>query len=249
MKSNLQLYDTSTELLVQRYRHGIHLVKPSATSQSSSESSISSFYNLPLTVYFTDREDRLLKVNSASVEILGAQSEQEVYRKTAAHFTSKKLGLQVLKNNNAVMNSGKMKTIEERGVRADNFLVEAFTFKFPWYFEDQIIGLFGCSIRMDPLSRGGFSDALFQLIQTGLLIPGNVLPSPLKISKFKDAPLSEREKEVLSLLVRGKTAREIADWICLSKRTIEHCIERIKLKTHCASKSELIEKFIEKLIR
>jgi DNA-binding CsgD family transcriptional regulator len=43
----------------------------------------------------------------------------------------------------------------------------------------------------------------------------------------------------------GKTAKEIADIIGRSKRTVEHHLEKIKLKTGSSSKSELIEKIID----
>ncbi len=240
-------FDTSRELLVERYRQGIRLVRPHPHAQRVYLHSISSIYHLPLTAYFVDRESRLLNVNSASVEILGAQSEREVFQKTAGHFTSKELGLQVLENNNAVINSASMKTIEETGTRSDNFLVQAFSFKFPWYFEDKIIGLFGCSIKLDANSWGGFSYTLFQLMQTGLLTPGNVLPRPLEISACSDVYLSRREKEVLYHLAYGRKIQTIADALKLSKRTIETYMERIKKKLNLPHREDLIAFYWDEL--
>lgn len=54
--------------------------------------------------------------------------------------------------------------------------------------------------------------------------------------------LTPREDEVIQLLLKGYSARMIASEIQLSKRTVEHHIERIKEKLVCYSKAELIQK-------
>lgn len=53
--------------------------------------------------------------------------------------------------------------------------------------------------------------------------------------------LTKREEQVLSLLVRGKTAKEIAIRLYVSQRTIEHHIENLKIKFKASNKSQLIE--------
>jgi len=57
-----------------------------------------------------------------------------------------------------------------------------------------------------------------------------------------DAVLSVREIEVIKLLLEGYSAAKIAPQIYLSRRTVEHHIERIKDKLGCGSKAELIQK-------
>jgi DNA-binding CsgD family transcriptional regulator len=58
-----------------------------------------------------------------------------------------------------------------------------------------------------------------------------------------DNELSQREIDVVRRLLKGCSASQIAKEIYLSKRTVEHHIERIKMKLSCFSKSELITKF------
>lgn len=60
-------------------------------------------------------------------------------------------------------------------------------------------------------------------------------------NKFK---LTERECECLFLLIRGKTAKEIATLLTLSSRTIESYLENIKNKMNCRNKSEVLVKAI-----
>lgn len=53
--------------------------------------------------------------------------------------------------------------------------------------------------------------------------------------------LTKRELECLFFLLRGKTAAQIANFLFLSKRTVENHIVNIKQKLNCTKKSELIE--------
>lgn len=53
--------------------------------------------------------------------------------------------------------------------------------------------------------------------------------------------LSEREREVLASCVAGNTASQIADQLLLSRRTVEHYLDKIKEKLDLPSKKELIQ--------
>lgn len=54
--------------------------------------------------------------------------------------------------------------------------------------------------------------------------------------------LSDRELECLFFILRGKSAKQIGEYIRLSKRTVESYIENVKNKFGCHNKSELILK-------
>ncbi len=56
--------------------------------------------------------------------------------------------------------------------------------------------------------------------------------------------LTKQEINCLFLLVRGKSAKEIANHLFLSIRTIEKHLEKIRLKLKCNSRSEVIDKAI-----
>jgi DNA-binding CsgD family transcriptional regulator len=60
--------------------------------------------------------------------------------------------------------------------------------------------------------------------------------------RFDEYNLSSRESEIIFHLIRGRSAKEIAAVTNLSSRTIEKHLDRIKVKMHCYSKSQLIEK-------
>lgn len=54
--------------------------------------------------------------------------------------------------------------------------------------------------------------------------------------------LSKRESECLHHLMKGKTAKQIAEKLSLSSRTIEHYLDNLKIKFNVLSKYELIMK-------
>lgn len=105
----------------------------------------------------------------------------------------------------------------------------------------------GYSLRVDTNSLNNFSHALAQLMSTGLLHSlDNSSQSLLANIQMNDVYLSKREMDVMKELVRGKTARKIAELLSISKRTVEMHISNIKFKNNCSSKSELIDKFFDK---
>lgn len=50
---------------------------------------------------------------------------------------------------------------------------------------------------------------------------------------------TKRERDVIKVFLKGKTAREIAEDLSLSHRTVQHYLENIKNKLCCETKSEM----------
>lgn len=76
-----------------------------------------------------------------------------------------------------------------------------------------------------------------------LLVVASGMINSLKAQPIYNSKLSSRELDVLSYLSRGKTAKEIGMQLAISRRTVEHHIENIKIKTNCNSKAELISMY------
>ena len=66
-----------------------------------------------------------------------------------------------------------------------------------------------------------------------------------QIQSFQDLRISPRELQCLELLSHGKTAKEIAQNIQISPRTVESYLANVKAKTNCNYKSELVEFFFK----
>lgn len=72
------------------------------------------------------------------------------------------------------------------------------------------------------------------------------LPQYYTIARpYGEYHLNKRETESLFYLIRGYTAKEIAQRLGLSAKTIEYHIEQLKNKLNCSKKSELVEKSID----
>lgn len=75
--------------------------------------------------------------------------------------------------------------------------------------------------------------------------PGEyLLTTDVTVPCNSDIYLTVRENECLFLLLHGGTAKQIAQTLHLSRRTVETYIDNIKIKFDCNSKSELISKAI-----
>lgn len=59
---------------------------------------------------------------------------------------------------------------------------------------------------------------------------------------YMDVKLPPRKSECLFFLLRGKTAKSIAQILGISSRTVESHIDKIKYRLKCSNKSQLIEK-------
>ena len=111
----------------------------------------------------------------------------------------------------------------------------------------QLLGIFGVSILTGNGARAPLANTLASVIQTRLLgPPSEPNVAPLAGLQDKKIHYSKQETDILFHLVRGKTAKEIGKLLGLSHRTIEHRLEKIKIKAAVSSKSELIEKMFDK---
>ncbi len=66
------------------------------------------------------------------------------------------------------------------------------------------------------------------------------------VNDLKKYGLTDREIEVLKLISRGYTSKEIAEQLCLSKKTIDYYRSNIKAKLNLSKKSEIIHFLKEK---
>lgn len=95
---------------------------------------------------------------------------------------------------------------------------------------------------------------VFSRVKLKSSIPGKLFGESLNIKspqyytiggQYGDYHLSRRETDTLFYVIRGYTAKEIAQKLGLSPKTIEYHIEQLKNKLNCNKKSELVEKSID----
>lgn len=88
---------------------------------------------------------------------------------------------------------------------------------------------------------------LIEFFLNGSALKEKPLPQAQTVQPLlKSMGLTERERECLFYLARGKTLRETANIMDLSKRTVEFYIQNIKKTQGISRRSELIECFLDK---
>lgn len=242
-------FDTYGDLVIQRFHQGIQLVSPDKVGLFQKAITIDSMINMPFHVYFMDTQSVVQKLNERTAISFNLVSTTDAIGITVRDVAKKKSAERSLMVDRAVVSSNTMLIKDELYTRLDGVSFPMLSIKFPWYnIQHQLIGIFGFSIMIDKKWGCSLGDSMTMLMQTGLLqlppMQNQLLPGLV----CDDMYFTQRQKDILQQIVKGKTAREAAIILGLSRRTVESHIENMKLKTHSSSKSELIEKVIDKYL-
>jgi len=232
-------FDTHEELVIQPYRGGVRLVKP-GPSEHGPNNSLASLNQLPIGICFVDKEQLVKGGNDTIAQMVNAVSIQDMMDTTSDDYWTADFSNRIKSHVRKVIASKSMIIVEETGEGIDGaHTLQGMSFKYPWYHRDTVIGMFNYTLPIDPSSLESFALTLTQIMTTGLLGPNPYIPS----NPHPEIELTQRENEVLKLLLKGHTAKSMARILTLSYRTIEHYIKNIRLKANCASKIELIQKY------
>jgi DNA-binding CsgD family transcriptional regulator len=241
----------NNELIIQSHQQGITLANPdSSWPPSHQRASVGHILSLPLNMYFMDHNSVMQRMNDATAETNGYLSPQDAIGKSIRNVASRESARLILENDRAIIRSRNFQVLPEYLTRLDDVELTALSIKFPWYQGDAVVGILGCSILLDEDGAPSLTQALTMLIQAGLLSPAikTTVTSGKRCPQFAGVIFDQRDTDILYLLVRGKTAKNIARQLQLSHRTVEHRLEVIKHKLVVSSKSELIEKIIDQFI-
>ncbi len=234
-------FELNNDLIIQRHHTGIRLIKPS--NDCDINNSIGAFNDLDASVYFVDAESTILQVNPGGAELNGLLNITDMNGKNVTHFLKKDFSGRVFEHDQAVLASGKTRVFEESGSRQDEGNIHSVAVRFPWFHDNKIIGIFGICASVASHSLSGFAASMEKLI-TSSLISSNDLQPKKKLPQLHAGKTyySKRELEVIDLMIMGKSTKEIANILFLSKRTVEHHIENIKFKAGCSTRYQLIHK-------
>jgi DNA-binding CsgD family transcriptional regulator len=242
--------DTSHELVLQRYGNGVKLLRPECThTDVATHYNVAHMLDMPFNVYFLNAESSVINLNEHSATSCGFSSTKDAIGRTVREVAKKIAAESTIKHDRIVMQSNTMIVQDEPYQRAaDNVIRSSIAIKFPWYNSDnKIIGIFGCSIVLQPNDKYSPADALAALAQTGLLIPTG-LSENKQTSSSQSPPtihLTRREKDVLQQLSLGKSTKAIAQRLEISPKTVEEYLKNLKLKTGVYSRDALVEKVMQ----
>ncbi|KTD11917.1 LuxR family transcriptional regulator [Legionella gratiana] len=243
-------YDLHQEKLIQPHQNGIKLCKPNEIVDDSM--TIKDIFNMPLNVYFTNHESKILSLNDSTAKLTGFSSTNAAIGNTIERVTNRVTASISLEHDKRVRKHGEMKIVEEHFSRLDDISYPALSIKFPWYnSENKIIGAFGFSIVMGEYAEASLAESLMHIFNTGLFVKKNHLQSINNIlpgHELDGVYLSKREIDCLQHLIQGKTTKMTAKILRLSPRTVEYYLENIKAKLGVNSKAELIHKVMRKVL-
>lgn len=237
--------DFASELIIKPFRAGVQLICP----EQACGMRLGATNDLPFAHYFMSPSSRNLNTNEACADLCAASSPRRLIGLDAYDLWDKTSASKSQANDKHVMNSESLLITDDSGTRMnDSSYVQMITFKMPWYAEEKVAGVYGITLKFNPLALGEFTSQLTTLMAAGLLKSEQMANLPLPHeTKEENIYLSKREIDILRLLVQNMTAKQIAERLHLSKRTVENYLVNIKIKTNCDSKFALIEKFYWKL--
>ncbi|NRA46303.1 MAG: hypothetical protein HRU09_15225 [Oligoflexales bacterium] len=148
--------------------------------------------------------------------------------------------------------SAQTKLAIERKGKPQNFLT------YCKYSNDQWIATFGSNTliykdqkpygvlcSMEPVENNGMLDLSRFVFTENFQSIKSKDQFSFTINGFKDDfDLTEREKQVVFHLIRGRTSKTIADRLKITKRTVDFHLDNLKTKLNCPNKEALVEKLI-----
>lgn len=239
-----QRLDTSNEFHLCRYRNGITLIRPEQINKSFPYGqplgyTVNDLLRHSFCVYFSDTETTNINLNETTAVSCGYSSLQTALNKTLHEVYDKRSVENIIRNNLEVIKSKKTIIIEATALQKNQINVSTLSIKIPWYHNDNIIGLLGCSIV---LGKQALVESLSQIRNLGLLEYESHTLAHICGREIDNLYFSKRELQCIQLTLKGYPAKKAAFTLGLSQRTVEEYLDNIKIKLGVHSKSEMIEK-------
>lgn len=99
-------------------------------------------------------------------------------------------------------------------------------------------------LRKDTLTPDALANAVGAALNGGSVMAPDVLGDLLKASPDGEKPgaakLTDRERQVLSLIAAGHPTREVADQLCYSERTVKNVLHDVVTKLNARSRSQAV---------
>ena len=199
-------------------------------------------FALPYSVYLLDLKGATLNINEIGARICGFNSPIDAIGKTIFDVSMEDNAKDLLDNCESVLKQESVKIFDEFNRRFDGRYLHFLSIKFPCYDSFyQLQGTLGISIV---LGEHPLAEAITQLTDLGLLPKSTPQDQSIKLN-LGSITLTPREKECIEYTVKGFTAKQIAQKLFISPRTVEEYLNQLKLKLEVGSKQELIQKVLQ----
>lgn len=230
MNTNTEM---SREFLLHKHRNGVKLVKP---SYDSLETSLAELLAKRMSVYFLNLDNQAIEFNDAQMSHLNVLNRNDLLGHTLAAITDDTNAVENNHRNNANVLSKEKALIFSEDMHCPDRSCQSISVKMPWYDQaDKIIGVFGFSYYSDSYCGqsnhhdfAAVSNTFFESCQTSS-------PANACLQVF-----SNREVQLITHLMQGKTLKECSQHLGISKRTAEHYFNNMKQKVNVKTRSEFM---------
>lgn len=245
------LLRSHSEFRVYCFGNGVKLFEPEKAEKFQSTSfcydtgyTVWSILQLNLNVTFLNLAGKTATINELSASTSGFVSVNDAIGKSIQDITTAESGEIIMGHNRKVMDHKQKGIFEETIFRKNNTSANVIAVKSPWYdCNNKIIGLFGCGLELGKLP---LAESLALIAKVGMLNDKKLHHHQYFSGMIIEHEyFTKREKDILYLLVRGKTAKAIAAQLKLSARTVEAYLANLKLKMQVHNKTDLIDKVFD----
>lgn len=198
------------------------------------------FQSIPAIIFCKDTEGKYLAANDICIKITGNRFERDIIGKSDKFLWGESSVSSQL-HDQEVIHSGKSKSYIEYGKIHTGKIIAAVSYKTPLCDRSgKNIGILGMGFLLNETNE---MISLFE--KKGFLVDRNMMNSVVSNENNQITKLSERQLDCLFYLIKGMTFKQIGNELNLSPRTVEHYIEKIKIRLDCFSRSDLIAKALK----
>lgn len=210
-----------------------------------SNSNIKDFFNLPCHVYIKDKKGVYKESNDYLALNVGLTKGDEIIGAKDFDFCPPQCASTYLVNDQITIVKEATQIFSEEIAYVNKPNTTCVSYKTPLILKNgKVDGVIGLSFLLSDITEEDVwnENPLAKLLLT--FTNNNLIKQELTQEQTNlIASLTAKQRQVFFQVLQGKTAKEIANHLNLSKRTIEAHIDMIKLRMNCYNKRNLISKF------
>lgn len=200
--------------------------------------------DMPGLIWIKDRDSKYVACNKNLIQYAGLKSKKNLLYQSDANLPWA-IYAEIYREADEIALSGQSKTFLHPIKLSNGYQAFILSHKMPLYSHDKTaIGIKGSIFLLNSPAQ---LHSLLKLHKLNELIKNSDY-QPIQYIVSDNCEffnLSKRESLCLFYLIRGKTAKEIAQHLSISQRTVESHIDNIRMKLSCKTKSEIISKALD----
>lgn len=196
---------------------------------------------LPGMMTVVDRESKCIAINNDTAQLYGFKDAAAAIGKCAHDMNCSAIdcAVEFIKQDQTILETEKELVLFGVYTYAADVRKILISKKKPFYVNNKLYGVVHYNMEIESKTLQRLTASLIESDRNHHRKTTN--DRSYTINNYTHSKLTSREEDCLSYIVRGKTSVQIANFLCISRRTVETHIDNIKDKFSCTKKSDLIE--------